>query len=119
MKGAKSFSSQEPLLKLRNLNKVHCPTVKLNVSPSGNYGNIVGISKYCNELMQPGGINFPKRIACIGTDGEKYLQLLKGMVDQQSIFYFNYNEPIQIYLLCLKVRTIPDRMQLCNKFFAS
>lgn len=72
------MSSQEPLLKLKKLNKIHCPTVKLNVSPSGNYGDIVGVSEYSKELMLPGGINAPKRIACIGTDGKKYLQLLKG-----------------------------------------
>lgn len=92
MKGKKSLSSQESLLKLRDLNKIHCPTVKLNVSPSSNYGNIVGIAKYSNELMQPGGINAPKRIACIGTDGKKHLQLLKGIRPTIIIeFQFNHN----------------------------
>lgn len=84
MKGKRSLSSQESLLKLRNLNKIHCPTVKLNVNPSGNYCNIVGINKWSSELMQPGGINAPKRIECIGTDGKKYLQLLKGKDDPRQ-----------------------------------
>lgn len=85
-----SLLSQEPILKLKHLDKVHCPTVKLNVSPSGNYGNIVGIAKYSNELMRPGGINDPKRIACIGTNGKKYLQLLKGIRPTIIVFQFNY-----------------------------
>lgn len=34
--------------------------------------------------MQPGGINAPKRIECIGTDGKHYLQLLKGKDDPRQ-----------------------------------
>lgn len=99
LKGRTTISSQEPLLTLRNLNKIHCPTVKLNVSPSANYSNIVGISKYSNELMLPGGINEPKRIVCIGTDGKNYLQLLKGIAPTIELqFYYNNNNELICFL---------------------
>lgn len=81
MRTSKVFSSSEPLIKLKKLNMVHCPTIKLSIDPSGKYDNIIGISHWQKEFSTPGGINAPKRIECIGSNGKRYSQLLKGKDD--------------------------------------
>lgn len=79
---SKEFSSQEPIRHLRNLDLVHCPTVELPVRISGDYSqSIVGISKWKSKFIITAGINAPKRIECVGSNGRSYLQLLKGTDD--------------------------------------
>lgn len=76
------FPANEPIRRLRDLDLVHCPTVPLAISISGDYtGKIVGIRKWKSTFSQPGGINAPKRIECIGSNGQQYSQLLKGTDD--------------------------------------
>lgn len=76
------FSSKEPILNLRDLHLIHCPTVELPVRISGDYRqSIVGISKWKSKYLLCAGINEPKRIECIGMNGRPYLQLLKGTDD--------------------------------------
>lgn len=76
------FGPSEPIRHLRDLELIHCPTVTLPVSISGDYTQTkVGIHKWKNTYSLPGGINKPKRIECIGTNGRQYSQLLKGKDD--------------------------------------
>ncbi|XP_055323121.1 serine/threonine-protein kinase ATM isoform X2 [Sitodiplosis mosellana] len=82
LKDKKEFPSNDPIRKIRDLNLVHCPTVNLPVSISGDYTKTrVGIHRWKTTFTQPGGINAPKRIECIGSNGIQYSQLLKGTDD--------------------------------------
>lgn len=82
MKKAGDFPAQEPIRKLRDLNAVHCPTVKLPTSISGDYSQtMVGIKGWKSSFSLVGGINAPKKITCIGSNGQQYSQLLKGKDD--------------------------------------
>ena len=49
----------------------------LSVQPNGNYDNIVGIREYKSHFVTVGGLNAPKRIECVGTDGISRRQLVK------------------------------------------
>lgn len=55
-------------------------TLDLPVDPSLKYDKIVGISKFKPEYRLVGGINMPKLIECIGTDGRVYKQVRRGRV---------------------------------------
>lgn len=82
MKKSGEFAAQEPIRQLRDLNLVHCPTVKLPISISGDYSQkIISIIRWKSKFSAVGGINAPKRIECIGSNGRQYPQLLKGKDD--------------------------------------
>lgn len=70
-----------PLMKLKNLNALQCPTVGLPVSINAQYPDTVGIVKWNNKIGKVGGINAPKKLMCHCTDGKQYPQLLKGKDD--------------------------------------
>lgn len=73
------FSSKEPLQRLHDLNLLHCPTIELPVRMSGDYSqSVIGVSKWKPRFLVLSGINKPKRIEMIGSNGRSYLQLLKG-----------------------------------------
>lgn len=77
-----TLPADSPLRKLHNLNLVHCPTVNLPVSTSANYTTaIVSIVRWRSSFSLTNGINRPKRIECIGSNGRQYSQLLKGTDD--------------------------------------
>lgn len=67
--------------KIRDLNNVLLPTLSLPVKPASNYDDIVGVSRYENNCEFVGGVNVPKKIICIGTDGIQRRQLVKGKDD--------------------------------------
>ncbi|XP_071442660.1 serine-protein kinase ATM-like [Hetaerina americana] len=69
------------LTRLKDLTHVQVSTVELAISPTGMYDNIISIHKYMPKFTLVGGINMPKRITCIGTDGKNYRQLLKSQDD--------------------------------------
>ncbi|CAH0387846.1 unnamed protein product [Bemisia tabaci] len=71
----------ETITKLRDISTVLCPTVSLPIDKKGNYSNIVGIKSVENSYSTPGGVNAPKKVICLGTDGMKYTQLVKGQDD--------------------------------------
>lgn len=76
------MSAQEPVRHLRDLDLVHLPTVHLPVSISTDYDQkIVSIHKWKSSYSTVGGINAPKRMECIGSNGRRYSQLLKGKDD--------------------------------------
>lgn len=79
-----SISSHQPLLKLKNMENVLLPTHTLNIDKSGNYlgeEGFCGLSRFESSYSMVGGINAPKKISCIGTDGKARPQLLKGKDD--------------------------------------
>lgn len=74
--------SDAPLLKLKNLDKVHCPTIKLPISTAADYSSTsVAIVKWQNSIDKVGGVNAPKKLKCLCSDGKRHPQLLKGKDD--------------------------------------
>ncbi|KAK8756671.1 hypothetical protein V5799_000627 [Amblyomma americanum] len=69
------------LLKLGRLDKIPVLTQSVEVDQNASYRNLPGILKFSDEYQLCGGINQPKVIACLGQDGRKYKQLVKGRDD--------------------------------------
>ncbi|XP_076661502.1 serine/threonine-protein kinase tefu isoform X2 [Halictus rubicundus] len=76
-----NIPKNQEILKVKNFNNVLVPTLTINVKSSRNYNNIIGISKYSGTYETVGGLNTPKKIVCIGTDGISRYQLVKGKDD--------------------------------------
>jgi hypothetical protein len=47
------------------------------VDPTGEYGNLVTIQSFKTEFRLAGGLNLPKIIDCVGSDGKERRQLVK------------------------------------------
>ncbi|XP_063286192.1 serine-protein kinase ATM [Pelobates fuscus] len=73
--------SDQPITKLKNLHDVVIPTMEIKVDPSGKYENLVTISGFKPHFRLAGGLNLPKIIDCIGSDGKERRQLVKGRDD--------------------------------------
>ncbi|XP_012222718.1 serine-protein kinase ATM isoform X2 [Linepithema humile] len=69
------------ITKINSLNNVLLPTLSLPVRPSGNYDNVTGVRAYQETCEFVGGVNAPKKIICVGTDGIQRRQLVKGKDD--------------------------------------
>ncbi len=55
-------------------------TLDLSVDSTLKYDKIIGIDKFKPEYRLVGGINVPKLIECIGTDGRIYKQVRREVV---------------------------------------
>uniref|UniRef100_A0A8C5M9Z2 non-specific serine/threonine protein kinase n=1 Tax=Leptobrachium leishanense TaxID=445787 RepID=A0A8C5M9Z2_9ANUR len=73
--------SDQPITKLNDLHDVVIPTMELKVDPSGKYENLVTIHSFKPEFRLAGGLNLPKIIDCVGSDGKERRQLVKGRDD--------------------------------------
>ncbi|KAM4828046.1 serine-protein kinase ATM [Thomomys bottae] len=76
-----SIPADQPIIKLRNLEDVVVPTMEIKVDPTGKYGNLVTVQSFKTEFRLAGGLNLPKIIDCIGSDGKERRQLVKGRDD--------------------------------------
>nr|XP_031830614.1 uncharacterized protein LOC116426162 isoform X4 [Nomia melanderi] len=76
-----NIPKNQEILKIKNFINVLVPTLTINVKASRNYNNVIGISKYVETYETVGGLNTPKKIICIGTDGISRYQLVKGKDD--------------------------------------
>lgn len=47
------------------------------MDPTGQYENLVTISSFKREFRLAGGMNLPKIIDCVGSDGKERRQLVK------------------------------------------
>ncbi|KYM98451.1 Serine-protein kinase ATM [Cyphomyrmex costatus] len=72
---------EQPINRIKNLNNVLLPTLSLPVRPSGNYNDVVGVRSYQDSCEFVGGVNAPKKVICIGTNGVQRRQLVKGKDD--------------------------------------
>ncbi|XP_016073692.1 PREDICTED: serine-protein kinase ATM isoform X2 [Miniopterus natalensis] len=79
-KGIK-IPADQPITKLKNLEDVVVPTMEIKVDPTGEYGNLVTIKSFKTEFHLAGGVNLPKIIDCVGSDGKERRQLVKGRDD--------------------------------------
>ncbi|KAI5477754.1 protein serine/threonine kinase,ataxia telangectasia mutated family protein [Pseudohyphozyma bogoriensis] len=61
-------------------------TFDLPLDPTGRYpaGSFPAIVKYDESFRTAGGIHLPKIVTCIGDDGKRYTQLLKGEDDTRQ-----------------------------------
>ncbi|XP_069136891.1 serine-protein kinase ATM-like isoform X2 [Argopecten irradians] len=66
---------------VKDLCTIAVPTMDIPVDRSGNYPNITYIHKFQPTFKLAGGINLPKIISCVGSDGRSYRQLVKGRDD--------------------------------------
>ncbi|KAL4233543.1 hypothetical protein ACF0H5_008223 [Mactra antiquata] len=69
------------LTKVKDLRNVPVPTKEIKVSPSCDYNDISYILKFESTFKLAGGINLPKIITCMGSDGSNSRQLVKGKDD--------------------------------------
>ncbi|XP_006899108.1 PREDICTED: serine-protein kinase ATM [Elephantulus edwardii] len=76
-----NIPTDQPITKLKNLEDVVVPTMEIKVDPTGEYGNLVTIQSFKAEFRLAGGLNLPKIIDCVGSDGKERRQLVKGRDD--------------------------------------
>lgn len=76
-----NIPADQPIIKLKNLEDVVVPTMEIKVDPTGEYGNLVTIKSFKAEFRLAGGLNLPKIIDCLGSDGKERRQLVKGRDD--------------------------------------
>ncbi|KAK2185679.1 hypothetical protein NP493_226g01000 [Ridgeia piscesae] len=69
------------LTKLNNLETVAMPTLTTKIDPTGVYADVVHIRSFESTFKLAGGINLPKIITCLGSDGVSRRQLVKGKDD--------------------------------------
>ena len=69
------FPGSCPLLKLRE--GVAIPTLDLPVERSCDYSNAVCIKQFDPHFKLAGGVNLPKIVTCVGSDGKRRRQLVK------------------------------------------
>ncbi|XP_071112563.1 serine-protein kinase ATM-like [Haliotis cracherodii] len=69
------------LAKIKSLDDVALPTLEAKVDPAGEYKDIVSVGGFGNTFRLAGGINLPKIITIIGSDGIERRQLVKGRDD--------------------------------------
>ncbi|XP_071956069.1 serine-protein kinase ATM-like [Antedon mediterranea] len=73
--------SNQPLVQIKDLEHVAVPTLDLPVDPSCNYDDIVYVKDFKPTFKLAGGVNLPKILTCVGSNGREYTQLVKGRDD--------------------------------------
>ena len=54
------------------------------IDPTGKYEDLVGIDRFEQEFTLASGISKPKVVVCVGTDGHRYRQVVKGKDDMRQ-----------------------------------
>ena len=65
------------LLKLSRLREVPVPTLDVAVDPTCCYDSIISIEGFDPCFQLAGGVNLPKVMSCLGSDGRRRRQLVK------------------------------------------
>lgn len=81
------FDAKWTIRKLGSCPDVGIPTRSIPVDPSGAYADLVSIAGFGEGFKVVGGINLPKIIECLGSDGRSYRQLVKGKDDVRQVNY--------------------------------
>ncbi|KAF7998580.1 hypothetical protein HCN44_010988 [Aphidius gifuensis] len=63
--------------KIRSYENSMVSSMTLDVKSNGNYNNIICVDKYIDSFESLGGVNAPKKIICIGSDGLRRYQVVK------------------------------------------
>ncbi|XP_028274525.1 serine-protein kinase ATM isoform X2 [Parambassis ranga] len=80
-KKAIPIPADQPIMQIRDLSEVVIPTMEVKVDPSGCYDNLVTVRSFLPHYHLAGGVNLPKIIDCVGSDGKSRRQLVKGQDD--------------------------------------
>uniref|UniRef100_A0A3P8TVD2 non-specific serine/threonine protein kinase n=1 Tax=Amphiprion percula TaxID=161767 RepID=A0A3P8TVD2_AMPPE len=80
-KKAIPIPADQPIMQIKDLDEVAIPTMEIKVDPSGCYDNLVTFRSFLPHYHLAGGINLPKIIDCVGSDGKSRRQLVKGQDD--------------------------------------
>ncbi|KAM4589980.1 serine-protein kinase ATM [Fundulus diaphanus] len=80
-KKAIPIPADQPVMQLRDLDEVVIPTMDIKVDPSGRYENLVTVRSFLPHYHLAGGVNLPKIVDCVGSDGRSRRQLVKGQDD--------------------------------------
>ncbi|OWR44587.1 serine-protein kinase ATM [Danaus plexippus plexippus] len=78
---AQTIPRTEPISALNTLNAVPIPTDTIPIKKDSNYSQIATLSSFESSFELVGGINYPKKISCLGSDGKKRIMLIKGEDD--------------------------------------
>ncbi|XP_027901387.1 serine-protein kinase ATM [Xiphophorus couchianus] len=73
--------ADQPIMQLKDLDEVAIPTMEIKVDPTGCYENLVTVRSFMPQYHLAGGVNLPKIIDCVGSDGKSRRQLVKGQDD--------------------------------------
>lgn len=79
---ALSRLSKEADRQLRDIPVVTCPPARID--PSGTYRDLVRLVGVAPTYRLAGGINLPKIITCLCSDGRRRKQLVKGRDDPRQ-----------------------------------
>lgn len=80
-----TIPSEHAVLKLKRFQYTQCPTIELPIIKNGDYSGIVTtIVKWDQKITLVGGINAPKKIDVLCSDGVRRPQLLKGKDDMRQ-----------------------------------
>lgn len=107
------LSPDAPLLALKQLDRVHCPSIKLPILIAANYkASITTIVKWNNKVGSVGGVNAPKKLNVLCSDGKHHPQLLKGKDDlrQDAVMQQVFN--IMNNMLNGSKKTRKDRLNI-------
>ncbi|XP_034170693.2 serine-protein kinase ATM [Pangasianodon hypophthalmus] len=80
-KKAIPIPADQPIMQIKDLEDVIIPTMEIKVDPSGKYEDLVTIRSFKPHFHLAGGVNLPKIIDCVGSDGQSRRQLVKGQDD--------------------------------------
>ncbi|XP_041660775.1 serine-protein kinase ATM isoform X2 [Cheilinus undulatus] len=80
-KRAIPIPADQPIMKIKDLDEVAIPTMEIRVDPSGCYDNLVTVRSFLPHYHLAGGVNLPKILDCVGSDGKSRRQLVKGQDD--------------------------------------
>ncbi|XP_051534451.1 serine-protein kinase ATM isoform X2 [Myxocyprinus asiaticus] len=72
---------EQPIMQIKDLDDVIIPTMEIKVDPSGKYEDLVTVRSFEAHFHLAGGVNLPKIIDCVGSDGKSRRQLVKGQDD--------------------------------------
>ncbi|KAG7478644.1 serine-protein kinase ATM [Solea senegalensis] len=80
-KKAIPIPADQPIMQIKDLDEVVIPTMEIKVDPTGCYDTLVTIRSFMPQYRLAGGVNLPKIIDCVGSDGKSRRQLVKGQDD--------------------------------------
>ncbi|KAJ3590644.1 hypothetical protein NHX12_008594, partial [Muraenolepis orangiensis] len=83
--------ADQPIMKIKDLEEVTIPTVEIKVDPSGHYDDLVTIRSFKPQYRLVGGVNLPKIIDCVGSDGRTHRQLGQDDLRQDAVMQQVFN----------------------------
>ncbi|XP_024944918.1 serine-protein kinase ATM isoform X2 [Cephus cinctus] len=75
---------QQKIYNVKDLIHTIVPSLPIDIKVNRDYQEIIGVRKYSEIFESVGGINAPKKVTCVGTDGISRNQLLKGKDDMRQ-----------------------------------